>query len=83
MTALVEQAAPVRPMKPPKRWKMWILTCVAIYPIITALGYVLAAVAETLPVWAHFLIMVPIAVALLIFFVMPALTKLFRPWLTR
>ncbi|MEV5748452.1 hypothetical protein AB0L00_11600 [Actinoallomurus sp. NPDC052308] len=83
MTTPADPAAPVRPMTPPRRWKMWTLTCFAIYPIITALGYALAGLAAGLPVWAHFLIMVPIAVALLIFLVMPALTRLFRPWLTR
>ncbi|MCO5993839.1 hypothetical protein [Actinoallomurus rhizosphaericola] len=83
MTTSADQAAPVRAMAPPRRWKMWMLTCLAIYPIITALGYALAATAAGLPVWAHFLILVPIAVALLIFLVMPALTRLFRPWLIR
>ncbi|WP_157530297.1 hypothetical protein [Microtetraspora niveoalba] len=71
------------PVAQPTRWKMWVLTCVAIYPIITAFGYLLQAVTPGLPVFAHFLIMVPAAVALLIFLVMPALTRLFRGWLIR
>lgn len=83
MTAPAARAARTRPASPPKRWKMWVLTCVAIYPIITALGYLLQARTPGLPVYAHFLIMVPIAVALLLFLVMPALTRLFRPWLSR
>ncbi|WP_066942255.1 hypothetical protein [Microtetraspora fusca] len=62
---------------------MWVLTCVAIYPIITALGYLLQATTPDLPVFAHFLIMVPAAVALLISLVMPTLTRLFRGWLVR
>lgn len=62
---------------------MWVLTCVAIYPIITAFGYLLQAATPGLPVFAHFLIMVPTAVALLIFLVMPALTTFFRKWLIR
>lgn len=83
MTAPTDQAAPARPMSPPRRWKMWLLTCFAIYPVITALGYLVQAVAGGLPVYAHFLILVPIAVALLIFLVMPALTRRFARWLTR
>lgn len=79
----VAQAAADGRMTPPKRWKMWLLTCCAIYPVITALGYGLQAVAGSLPVYAHFLILVPVAVALLIFFVMPALTARFGRWLTR
>jgi antibiotic biosynthesis monooxygenase (ABM) superfamily enzyme len=71
------------PMAQLKRWKMWILTCLAIYPIITLFGYFLQAVTPRLPMFARFLIMVPVAVALLIFLVMPALTKLFRAWLIR
>ncbi|MBC6461415.1 hypothetical protein [Actinomadura sp. HBU206391] len=66
-----------------KRWKMWVLTCLAIYPIITAFGYLLQAAIPRLPMFVRFLIMVPVAVALLIFLVMPALTKLFGSWLIR
>jgi antibiotic biosynthesis monooxygenase (ABM) superfamily enzyme len=72
-----------RPMTPPRRWKMWMLTCLVIYPVITALGYTMEHLAGGLPVWAHFLIMVPIAVALLVFLVMPALTARFSTWITR
>jgi len=62
---------------------MWVLTCVAIYPVITALGYLVQAALGDLPVYEHFLILVPVAVALLIFFVMPALTRWFGGWLAR
>lgn len=80
-TAYKAVSAPPAPQV--KRWKMWILTCVAIYPVITALGYLLQAVSPRLPMFARFLIMVPVAVALMIFLVMPALTKQFRTWLIR
>ncbi len=83
MTAPVDRAPPARPVTPPKRWKMWLLTCIAIYPVITSLGYILQAVAGGLPVYAHFMILVPIAVALLVFVVMPALTRRFHRWITR
>ena len=83
MTAPAGQATPDRLAPYPKRWKMWVLTCLAIYPVITALGYVVQAVLGGLPVYQHFLILVPIAVGLLIFVVMPALTKRFGRWLTR
>lgn len=62
---------------------MWLLTCAAIYPVITGLGYSLAAVGASLPLWARFVIMVPIAVALLVFVVLPVLTKAFFGWITR
>jgi antibiotic biosynthesis monooxygenase (ABM) superfamily enzyme len=83
VTAPVDQAPPARPVTAPRRWKMWLLTCLAIYPVITGLGYLLQAVAGGLPVYAHFLILVPIAVALLVFVVMPALTRRFHRWITR
>ena len=83
MTAPAEQQAPAPPMPAPRRWKMWILTVCAIYPVITTLGYIVEAIAVGLPVWAHFLILAPIAVALLVFWIMPMLTKRFFPWLTR
>lgn len=72
-----------RPTAAPKRWKLWILTCLAIYPVITALGYLVSAFAEGLPLYTRFLILVPVAVALLVFVVMPALTRRFARWLTR
>ena len=83
MTAPVNQASPTRPTAPPKRWKLWLLTCCAIYPVITILGYIVQAVAGDLPVYAHFLILVPIAVGLLVFIVMPTLTRRFHRWMTR
>jgi antibiotic biosynthesis monooxygenase (ABM) superfamily enzyme len=79
-------SAPVgraRPVTAPKRWKLWILTCLAIYPVITVLGYIVQALAGGLPVYAHFLILVPAAVGLLVFLVMPTLTRRFARWLTR
>jgi antibiotic biosynthesis monooxygenase (ABM) superfamily enzyme len=80
-TPPVEQAAPRPPT--PKRWKVWLLTCFAIYPVITGLGYLVEKFTAGLPVWAHFLILVPIAVGLLVFLVMPTLTRRYAPWLTR
>ena len=67
----------------PKRWKLWILTCVAIYPVITALGYAISTLGESLPLYARFAFLVPVAVALLVFVVMPALTRRFARWLAR
>ncbi|MHA7985232.1 hypothetical protein ACX9R5_05425 [Rathayibacter sp. CAU 1779] len=79
-----QDASPRPPAsRPPRRWKLWLLTCAAIYPVITGLGYLLAATAGALPIWAHFVVMVPIAVALLVFIVMPLLTKAFFGWLAR
>ena len=72
-----------RPAAAPKRWKLWVLTCLAIYPVITALGYLVQALAGDMPLYAHFLILAPVAVALLVFWVMPALTRRFARWLTR
>ena len=80
----LESGAPATGASPaPRRWKLWLLTCVVIYPVITGLGYVVAALGGALPLWAHFVIMVPIVVALLVFFAMPLLTRTFAAWLLR
>lgn len=83
----IDQSPPAEQSTPrpavPKRWKLWLLTCFAIYPVITGLGYLVQEAAGGLDVWAHFLILVPVAVGLLVFLVMPTLTRRYARWLTR
>jgi antibiotic biosynthesis monooxygenase (ABM) superfamily enzyme len=84
MTTMTTRPETARPMAAaPKRWKLWALTVLAIYPVITGLGYLLEATVPQLPLYAHFLILAPLAVALLMYVVMPTLTRRFGRWLTR
>jgi len=68
-------------MVPPPRWKMWLISLLAIYPLVLAfLSWVsphitrwpLALRAATLPL---------VVLTLMTFVVMPNLTRLLRPWL--
>ncbi len=69
-------------MTPPPRWKMAILTWIAIYPIITILLLILGPIIlGHLPIPVVTLILSVTLVLLMTFVVMPLLTRVFRPWL--
>jgi antibiotic biosynthesis monooxygenase (ABM) superfamily enzyme len=68
-------------MTPPPRWKLAIITWIAIYPIITALLLILGPFILRLPIPIVTLILSVTLVVLMTFVVMPALTRVFRPWL--
>lgn len=71
-------------MTPPPRWKMAIITWIAIYPIITVLLMVLGPIIlGHLPIPVVTLILSITLVLLMTFIVMPLLTRAFRPWLQR
>lgn len=67
----------------PKHWKMWLLTVCGIYPIITVLATVTGPVLGGLVVPLRLAILIPVAVAAMVWIVMPALTRRFGAWLTR
>ena len=66
---------------PPPPWKMWLLSSVAIYPLITLLTLVLGPVLSELPLAARFAITTPILGAFMTWLVMPRLSRLFVGWL--
>ncbi|WP_334151740.1 hypothetical protein [Microbacterium sp.] len=68
-------------MTPPPRWKMAIITWLAVYPLITALLLLLGPLILGLPIPVITLILSVTLVALLSFVVMPLLTRAFQPWL--
>jgi len=70
-----------RVVHPPARWKMWLLTLCAIYPIITLITVVAGPLLTHLPQPARFAIIVPVLGALMTWVVMPALSRLFARWL--
>jgi antibiotic biosynthesis monooxygenase (ABM) superfamily enzyme len=71
-------------MTPPPRWKMAIITWIAIYPIITGLLLALGPIIlGHLPIPVVTLILSVTLVLLMTFIVMPLLTRVFRPWLQR
>jgi len=70
-------------MTHPPRWKMAVLTWIAIYPVITGLLLALGRVILNFPIPVATLILSVTLVLLMTFVVMPLLTRAFRPWLQR
>lgn len=63
-------------VRPPARWKMWLLSTGGIYPIIAGLTVLVGPLAE-LPAPARLAIIVPVLSAAMTWVVMPALSRLF------
>ena len=73
---------PSKPLKkPPPRYKMAILTWVAVYVLLNILTYVFAPVIRVLPAFIGQLMISVIMVALLTYVVMPQITRIFYKWL--
>lgn len=68
-------------MKPPPRWKMWLVTVAAIYPLILALFSLLSPFIAGWPLPLRALIFPLVLVTLMTYIVMPAITRLLRRWL--
>ena len=69
--------------KPPKRWKMAIVTWLGIWPIVMVLQLFLNPLIEDVPFVLRVGIFTIFVVAMITYLVMPQLVKLFRPWLAR
>ena len=74
---------PGRPtVHPPPRWKMALVTWLAIYPMVTVMGFALnALLGEGFPAPIRSLIMSATLVTLMTWVVMPRLTRVFYRWL--
>jgi antibiotic biosynthesis monooxygenase (ABM) superfamily enzyme len=71
----------IHTMKPPSRWKMWLVTVTAIYPLILVLFWLLAPRIAHLPLGLRALIFPLVLVTLMTYAVMPAMTRMLRRWL--
>ncbi|WP_433206177.1 hypothetical protein ACQP1G_19405 [Nocardia sp. CA-107356] len=67
----------------PVKWKLWLLTVIGIYPLITILVTATAPLLESLAPPLRLAIIVPIAVAAMVWVVMPFLTRRCAGWLMR
>ena len=65
----------------PAAWKMWLLSSVAIYPLITLLSVVLGPLLGNVPLAVRFAVTTPILGALMTWLVMPRLSRLVAGWL--
>lgn len=66
---------------PPPRWKMAIVTVIGIFPLILWAVPLLAEALAKLPSALATLVVTSIIVVVMTWVVMPALVRLFRPWL--
>jgi antibiotic biosynthesis monooxygenase (ABM) superfamily enzyme len=67
----------------PQRHKLAFLTWVGAYPVITVILVVLGPAMATWPLALRTLVVSVLMVGVLSWLVMPGLTRLLRPWLTR
>jgi antibiotic biosynthesis monooxygenase (ABM) superfamily enzyme len=68
-------------MKPPPRWKMWLVSLVAVYPLVLAFQALLVPRMTRLPLPLRALLFPLVLLTLMTFVVMPMVTRLLRRWL--
>ncbi|MEM7759382.1 MAG: hypothetical protein AAF298_14835 [Cyanobacteria bacterium P01_A01_bin.40] len=65
----------------PTRHKLFLITWLAIYPLITIILHFFGSYLSLLPLPLRTLILTGVLVYLMTYWVMPMLMKLFKPWL--
>jgi antibiotic biosynthesis monooxygenase (ABM) superfamily enzyme len=73
--------ANVPTMKPPPRWKMWLVSVVAVYPLVLAFQALLVPRMTGLPLPLRALVFPLVLLTLMTFVVMPVVTRLLHRWL--
>lgn len=70
-------------VKPPPRWKMWLVSLLAIYPFVVAFQASLTPLVITWPLLLRSAILPLTLLTLMTFVVMPVVTRIAQPWLSR
>jgi uncharacterized protein len=68
-------------MKPPPRWKMWLVSIVAVYPLVLAFQALVVPKMAGLPLPLRALMFPLVLLTLMTFVVMPVVTRVLRRWL--
>ena len=68
-------------MKPPPRWKMWLVSLVAVYPLVVLFQWALAPRVADLPLVVRSALFPLVLLSLMTFVVMPMVTRALRRWL--
>jgi antibiotic biosynthesis monooxygenase (ABM) superfamily enzyme len=71
------------PRRPPPRWKMWLVTLVALYPLVVLFQWMLAPRVEGWPLVAKAAVFPLVLLTTMTYVVMPLVTRLLRRWLQR
>ncbi len=72
---------PNAPVFTPPRYKMAIVTIAAIYPLSLFLNPLIASIIPGAPIPLRGLVLTTVLVVLMTYCVMPAVTRMFKPWL--
>ena len=73
--------SPGKPIVPPPRYKIAIVTWLAIFPLITLISYGTGPLFGDLPIIVRTFVVSAVVVPLMTYVVMPRMTRLFRRWL--
>jgi uncharacterized protein len=68
-------------MTPPPRWKMWLVSLVAVYPLVLAFQVLVVPRMARLPLPLRALVFPLVLLTLITFVVMPMVTRALRRWL--
>jgi uncharacterized protein len=68
-------------MKSPPRWKMWLVSLAAVYPLVLAFQALVVPRMASLPLPLRALLFPLVLLTLLTFVVMPVVTRVLRRWL--
>jgi antibiotic biosynthesis monooxygenase (ABM) superfamily enzyme len=68
-------------MKPPPRWKMWLVSIVAVYPLVLVFQILVVPRMVGLPLPLRALAFPLVLLTMMTFVVMPVVTRLLRRWL--
>ena len=69
------------PIVPPPRYKMMLVTWLAVFPLLTAFNYAFQPVFQGMPIWLRVLVGTALVIPLMTYVVMPRMTRLFKAWL--
>jgi antibiotic biosynthesis monooxygenase (ABM) superfamily enzyme len=67
--------------RPPPRWKMWLVSLVAVYPLVVLFQWALAPRMEGLPLPVKAAVFPLVLLSLMTYVVMPLVTRALRRWL--
>lgn len=70
-------------VKPPKRWKQYLLTLSAIFPLTVIVPWALGPLLDGVPALAAKAVVAAVLVALMVYVIMPHYTRLVSRWLYR
>ena len=68
-------------MKPPPRWKMWLLAFVAVYPAVVLFQWLIAPQLEDWPLLLRSAFFPLVLLSLMTFVLMPYATRIAKRWL--